>query len=85
MKIPKLSEFDYLRRYIWCKNNQNENFENLFVDETTIRILEVSLYDINGRNSRPEDEPCISKIRLKINIWGGISTRGPSPLAVNIF
>jgi hypothetical protein len=81
---PKLSEADKAVRYQWCKNNVTNNFENyVFVDETTVRVLEVPLYHLRKRTSRPEAIPHTAKQRLKINIWGGISYKGATPFAVS--
>ena len=60
------------------------NFENyVFVDETTVRVLEVPIYHLRKANSRPETIPHTVKQRLKVNIWGGISSKGATPFAVS--
>jgi len=80
---PKLSDFDKLRRYLWCRKNEHNDFKNhFFVDETHMRILEVQLYQVRLPDERPETVSSSTKFRLKINIWGGISIRGASPFAV---
>ena len=80
---PKLSDFDKLRRYLWCRKKENNDFQNhLFVDESHVRILEVPLYHVRLPGERPEAIPCSTKIRLKINVWGGISVKGATPFAV---
>jgi hypothetical protein len=82
---PKLSVADKAARYQWCKNNQKNNFTDyLFADETTVRVLEVPLYHLRKKNSRPITIPHTSKSRLKVNIWGGISFKGPTPFAVSL-
>jgi hypothetical protein len=81
---PKLSEADKAVRYQWCKNNVMNNFENyVFVDETTVRVLEVPIYHLRKANSRPETISHTVKQRLKVNIWGGISSKGATPFAVS--
>ena len=53
----------------------------MFVDETTIRILELPLYQVREKGE-PAGINSTSKYRLKLNIWGGISYRGATPFAV---
>lgn len=78
-----MTESNKLRRYIWCKTYENTNFDDyLFVDETTVRILDVPLYQSRKRCGRPQAQSCTSKYRLKVNIWGGISHKGPTPFVV---
>ena len=37
---PALSDFQKLRRYLWCRKNENNDFQNyLFVDETHVESL----------------------------------------------
>lgn len=80
---PKLSVADKALRYQWCKNNEKNNFRNyLFADESTVRVLEVPLYHLRKKNSRPQPIPHTAKARLKMNIWGGISYKGATPFAV---
>jgi hypothetical protein len=55
----------------------------LFVDETTIRVLDVPLYHSRPRGSRPEAIASTGKVRLKLNIWGGISFLGSTDFAVS--
>jgi hypothetical protein len=71
IKSPKLLDFDKLRRFLWCRKNENNDFKNHpFVDESHVRILEVPLYHVRLPGERPEAIPCSTKIRLKINVWG---------------
>ena len=47
---PHLTEFHKLQRYLWCRRHRNTNFYNyVFADETTIRLLEVLLYQSRKR------------------------------------
>lgn len=66
-----------MQRLAWCLANQNNDFLNyVFIDETTIRIEELPLYHIREKGI-PEAHTKISeKERLKLNIWGGISSCG---------
>ncbi len=78
-----MSDYQKLRRYLWCRKNENNDFKNhVFVDETHVRLFEVPLYHVRQKGERPDGIPSTSKMRLKINIWGGISFKGPTPFAV---
>ena len=80
---PKLSDFQKLKRFIWCQQNQNTDFSNyLFVDETTVRGLEIPLYHVRPRGERPDAVSSTSKIRVKVNVCGGISFKGPTRFLV---
>jgi hypothetical protein len=46
-------------------------------------VLEVPIYHLRKANSRPETIPHTVKQRLKVNIWGGISSKGATPFAVS--
>ena len=82
--MPLLTESNKLLRYLWCKKNENENFEDfLFVDETTVRILDIPLYHVRKPSGRPVAQKCTSKYRLKVNIWGGISSKRSTPFVVS--
>jgi hypothetical protein len=71
---------------MWCIQHQHTNFNDyVFADETTIRVLEVPLYHSRRKNERPHAISSNSKIRLKVNIWGAISYKGPSPFLVSFF
>jgi hypothetical protein len=61
----------------------NDFKDYLFVDETTVRSLEIPLYYVRPRAQRPEAIPASGKIRFKVNVWGGISFKGPTPFIVN--
>ena len=66
-----------MQRLSWCLENENNDFANyLFVDETTIRIEELPLYQIRERGIPEAQTKVIDKERLKFNIWGGISKCG---------
>ena len=82
-RAPKLSDYHKLQRFIWCTKNKSINFEKyLFVDETTVRSLEVPLYHVRQPGERPEAICSTTKIRFKVNVWGGISFNGPTPFVV---
>ena len=60
------------------------SFQNyIFADETTVRLLEIPLYHIRKRGSRPTSHSSTAKIRAKINIWAGISYHGATPFVVS--
>jgi hypothetical protein len=67
---------------LWCINNKDNNFKNyIFADETTVRVLDVPLFQSRLKGSRAS-VPVSTKIKLKINIWGAISSKGPGPCIV---
>ena len=81
---PRLTDFNKLQRFFWCQRNVNNDFKNyLFVDETAVRSLEVPLYHVRQRAERPEAIKTSTKIRFKVNVWGGISFRGATPFVVS--
>jgi hypothetical protein len=56
------------------------------LDETKLELLIIPLYHVRkpGRNPRRSNGiPSTAKYRRKVNIWGGISFRGPTEFAVN--
>lgn len=55
----------------------------IFVDETTVRLDESPLYHHRKPSKHPRSLPKTTKFRRKINIWGGISFKGPTLFAVN--
>jgi hypothetical protein len=56
---------------LWCINNKDNNFKNyIFADKTTVRVIDVPLFQSRLRGSRAS-VPVSTKIKLKINIWGG--------------
>ena len=81
-----LSDFHKLRRYIWCRNHIYTNFEKfIFGYECTVRLFEIPLYHVRPRTSRPQAFCRTSKLRLKVNIWGGISFNGATEFAVGFY
>ena len=61
----------------------NAKFDNfVFVDETTLRVGEIPLYQIRQKGS-PQAQCVSSKQRLKINLWGGISNQGLTTFKVS--
>ena len=83
-KMPLLTEEQKIERYQWCLRHQNFNFDNyIFVDETSIRNLEVPLYNSRLPSSYPPAIESSSKYRTKVNLWAGISKRGPTNFFVS--
>lgn len=77
-----LTEYHKLCRYLWCLNNQNNDFSTtVFLDETTRRLDDLQLHHWRPRGSTPA-VPKTNKVRIKVNIWGGISLRGLNEFAV---
>ncbi len=84
-KSPLLTDWDKIRRLVWCLNNKDTDFSKfIFVDETTSKLLDTPHYHHRLKSSRPESVECTSKIRKKINVWGGISYQGPTQFAVTL-
>jgi len=52
------------------------------VDETTVRLFETPRYHWRYPTSRPTPIYETSKYRQKVNIWGGISYKGPTMFAI---
>jgi hypothetical protein len=44
-------------------------------------MLKVPIYHTRPVGSRPAAVPVTSKTRSKVNVWGGISFKGPTPFA----
>ncbi|RMZ99546.1 hypothetical protein BpHYR1_048992 [Brachionus plicatilis] len=81
-KSPILTDDQKLRRLLWCLKFKDTKFENfVFVDETTIRLSERPIYHLRYPCTYPKTMPCTSKHEGKINIWGGISHKGPTNFA----
>jgi len=82
-KSPYLTDYNKLLRLEWCLKHRNTDFSKfIFVDETTIRLWDLPLYHWRLRGSRPDDIPCTSKFRDKVNICGGISFKGTTEFKV---
>ena len=80
-----MSEFHKIQRYLWCRSHLNTDFKDyVFADETTVRILEIPLYHSRKKGERPDAHSSTSKIRMKVNVWGGISYEGPTPFVVSV-
>ena len=78
-KAPKLTQSQKKDRLDWCQANINNSFLNfIFVDETSIWINECPLYIWRPVDSYPEASGFSSKLRQKLNLWGGISCKGPT-------
>ena len=75
-----------LERLVWCLENRNRDFSHhLFADETMIRFFEVPIYHSRRTfptRTTPVAVPSTSKHRLKVNICGGISSKGPTQFIV---
>jgi hypothetical protein len=80
-----LTEIQKLERLVWCLNNKKKNFlDYLFVDETTVRFLEIPLYQVRRQASYPTAIKSSGKYRLKMNVCGGISSCGPTKFEVSL-
>ena len=82
---PYLSQKNKNARFLWCQIHKNVDFSHhVFLDETTVRVFEVPLYHWRLRTTYPKAYNGTKKFRQKLNIWGGISFKGPTNFAVNI-
>jgi hypothetical protein len=74
-----LTDSHKLYRLVWCLNHKNCEFKNhIFVDETKVVVSDVPIYHSRLPSSIPEGVNVTDKIRKKVNIWGGISFKGPT-------
>jgi hypothetical protein len=72
-------------RLNWCLANIDNDFENwVFVDETSVWINEVPLYHHRHSDSHPDPAGFSSGLKVKINVWGAISSRGSSNFTVHL-
>jgi hypothetical protein len=75
---------DMAQRLVWSINNQNKDLsKTIYMDETTLRVLDLPLYHVREKGSVPERIPNTGKIRHKLNVCGGISYAGPTEFAVS--
>jgi hypothetical protein len=83
-KAPILSDSDKLARLNWCLTYQACDFDDyIFADETAKWVFEIPLYQHRLPGERPEAIQGSSSKKLKVNICGGITKRGPTDFAVN--
>ena len=69
----------------YIKNNINRDFRDyLFVDECTVRVLELPLYHSRTQGNPAKSIPSSAKIRLKLNVCAGISYKGCTNFAVSL-
>lgn len=81
-----MTEAQKLERFLWCLKHRGCDFnEYIFVDETMVRMSEKPIYHLRLPSQYPKAIPCTSKFASKLNIWGGISSKGPTEFAVNQF
>lgn len=80
---PFLSLKNKYDRFMWCQIHKDVDFSNhIFLDETMIRVFGVPFYHWRLKSSRPQPYSGLKKFRDKLNIWGGISSKGPTDFAV---
>lgn len=84
-KGPYLTIKQQRERLIWCLVHKDFDFSyHVFVDETTLKLFQPPFYHWRLPNKYPKAIPCTNKHKSKINIWGGISYRGPSDFSVRL-
>ena len=82
-KSPYLTDHQKTMRLEWCRRHRNVDFsKHLFVDETTVRVFQVPRYHWRYPSSYPQSYPSTEKYRRKVNVWGGISHKGPTKFAM---
>ena len=83
-KGPRLTTAHKRLRLDWCLCNQFNLFNNtIFCDETSCWVNACPFY--HWRHQATYPEVLDFKVeRLKINIWGAISSKGPSEFVVTI-
>ena len=83
-KCPKLTQAQITERYQWClRNIDNDFLDYVFVDETKIMINECNLYHSRTKSSNPDCIILNNYFKAKLNVWGGISKRGPTEFTVS--
>ena len=71
-------------RLEWCLRNRFNDFSNwVFVDETSCWINAILFYHWRHPSTYPDviDTPVQ---RLKLNLWGALSSKGASEFVVNL-
>lgn len=72
-----------LERFNWCIDHQHIDFSNhVFVDETSVRLWDLPLYHWRLKTKYPKAIPVTEKNRNKLNVWGGMSSKGLTRFAV---
>ena len=80
---PSLTQKHKALRLAWCLNNLNTDFRRyVFSDETTVRQFEVPFYHSRKISSNPEGIEATKKYGFKLNVYGSISSLGPSAFYV---
>lgn len=85
-KAPYLIDLHKLNRLNWCLFYENADFSNnVFVDETSVRLWDLPLYHWRLKNSYPDAIPMTEKYRNKLNVWGGFSYKCLTRFAISNF
>ncbi|CAF0881438.1 unnamed protein product [Brachionus calyciflorus] len=79
---PQLSDDQINQRYFFARRYVNYCFNDvIFTDETTIKCHSNPLYHMRKKGKRPR-AISVKKHAGKINIWAGISFKGPTKFVV---
>ena len=71
-------------RLLWCLKYKKSDFSNyIFTNETMIPLWDLPIYHLRLPGSYPRAIPSTTKYRKKVNIFGGISFKGPTEFNVN--
>ena len=83
-KCPKLTRKQISDRFEWClRNIDNDFLDYIFIDESKIMINQCKLYHLRKKSSYPDCIILDNYFKAKLNVWGGISKRGPIDFVVN--
>jgi hypothetical protein len=84
-KSPYLTEEQKADRYNWCVGNKNNDFADfVFTDESSVWVNQLPLYHMRMAGTHSQCLESRSNSRIKLNVFGGISVRGPTNFQVMI-
>lgn len=78
-KIPKITEAQKAKRLDFCTEHSEDNFRNVFFSDEAMFQLQGNKLHVLSK-SRVVAE--VTKFPVKLMVWGAISLRGATPLAV---
>ena len=81
---PHLTDIQKLNRLNWCIMHRKTDFSKyVFVDETSISLKEMPLSHWRLKSKYPRGVEMPQKYREKVNVWGGISSKGLTRFCVS--
>ncbi len=79
-RCPKLTYQQKQDIHAWCLANINNDFDYfIFIDESKIMVNQIKLYHMRKKTTRPDCIILNNYFKYKLNVWGGISKKGPTP------